>query len=106
MVYIGTPPQTFVIPVTLGADREFTVSRVDSGNNPVNWSATVSIAIDINKSSPTVIAATVTGSQAVVLIPSAVCDQVTNFTGWRISMLASGLTTPIAVGKFERDDGG
>jgi hypothetical protein len=105
MTYIGAPPQKFVIPVTLGADREFTINRVDSSNNPVNWSATVSIAIDINPASPTIVAATVTGNQAVVLLPSATCDQVTNYTRWRLYMDASGLTTPIAVGMFERDDG-
>lgn len=105
MVYIGTPPQKFVIPVTLGTDREFTVSRIDASNNPVNWSATVSIAIDINPTSPTIIAATVTGNQAVVRLPSATNDQVTNYTRWRLYMVASGLTTPIAVGTFERDDG-
>lgn len=105
MVYIGTPPQKFVIPVTLGADREFTINRIDVNNNPVNWSATVSIAIDINPSSPTTVDATVTSNQAVVLLPAATCDQVTNYTRWRLYMDAAGLTTPIAVGTFERDDG-
>jgi hypothetical protein len=106
MVYIGAPPQQFVIPVTLAADREFTINRVDATNNPVNWAATVTLAIDITKGNPTIITATVTGNQAVILIPSAMCDQVTNFTAWRMFMDTSGLTTPIAVGKFERDDGG
>lgn len=108
MTYIGDPPEAFVIPVTLGADREFTMNRNDGTpqQNPVDWDATVSMTIDIDKNAPTVIPATVTGSQAVILIPSATADQVKNTTRWRIYMHANSLTTPIAVGSFERDDGG
>jgi hypothetical protein len=83
----------------------FTVERVDADNNPVNWSATVQIAIDINKTSPTVVDAVVTGNQAAVTIPSTVCDQVKNATNWRLTMTAAGVTTALAVGGFERDDG-
>lgn len=108
MAYIGDPPTRFTIPLTLGADREFTANRVDASNNPVNWNATVWMAIDVNRASPTTINATVTGNQAVVLIPHATCDTVPVGTRWRMYMQdnSSQLITPIAVGTFERDDGG
>jgi hypothetical protein len=109
MEYIGNPPAKFIIPVTIGTDREFTLNRNDGTPQkaPVDWAATVSMAIDIDKASPTVIAATVTGNQAVIVIPSATADLVKDkTTRWRISMTTGGLTTPIAVGSFERDDGG
>lgn len=108
MVYIGNPPQQFIIPVTLGADRKFTTNRNDGSvdKNPVDWDATVSMAIDIDKANPTIIDATVVGSQAEILIPSATADQVKSNTRWRLYMNANDLTTPIAIGTFERDDGG
>jgi hypothetical protein len=111
VTYIGAPPTPFVIPVTLGADCEFSVNRVDGSNNPVNWGATVFMAIDIDRSNPTVISATVTTNQATVLIPHQTCDQVkAGTTRWRLYMQTgtapNTLTTPIAVGYFERDDGG
>jgi hypothetical protein len=72
MAYIGNPPAKFIIPVTIGTDREFTLNRNDGTPQkaPVDWAATVSMAIDIDKASPTVIPATVTGNQAVIVIPS------------------------------------
>jgi hypothetical protein len=109
MAYIGNPPAKFIIPVTIGTDREFTLNRNDGTPQkaPVDWAATVSMAIDIDKASPTVIPATVTGNQAVIVIPSATADLVKDkTTRWRISMTTGGLTTAIAVGSFERDDGG
>jgi hypothetical protein len=91
----------------LGADVEFSINRVDISNNPVNWGATVAIAIDIDRSAPITVNATVAGNQAVVLLPHAtICDLVKASTRWRLCMDASGLTTAIAVGTFERDDGG
>lgn len=106
--YIGSPPDQFIIPVTLGADREFTLNRVDVNNNAVDWAAQVFIAIDIPGQAQ--IEATVTGNQAVILLPGTVCDQVKPTTRWRLYMqttTGSGtFTTPIAVGAFERDDGG
>lgn len=109
MAYIGNPPDQFVIPVTLGADREFTVNRKDTNRNPINWAANVFIEIDIDKTSPTTINAAVTNDQAVVLLPSELCDQVKASTRWRLYMQTgttpNTLTTPIAVGVFERDDG-
>jgi hypothetical protein len=110
LVYIGAPPQQFTIPVTLGADVEFTVNRVDTSNNPVSWSAAVFMAIDIDRANPTTVNATVTGNQAVLLLHSSVCDEVKNTTRWRLYMQTGTapdtLTLPIAVGNFERDDGG
>lgn len=110
MTYIGAPANTFVIPVTLGADREFSVNRKDSSGNPVDWDATLFMAIDIDRANPTTIDAAVTADQAVILLPAAINDQVKNTTRWRLYVTTgsgdSTLTTPIAVGYFERDDGG
>lgn len=111
MTYIGSPPTSFVIPVTLGADCEFSVNRVDSSNNPVNWDATVFMAIDIDRNLPTMLDATVADNQATFIIRSATADQVkAGTTRWRLYMQTGTapdtLTTPIAVGYFERDDGG
>lgn len=110
MAYIGNPAQQFVIPVTLGCDRKFPANRNDGSPQkvPVDWNATVTLAIDIDKANPTIIDATVVGAQAEILIPSAIADQVKSTTRWRLFMTATadGLKTPIAVGSFERDDGG
>lgn len=106
-VYIGTPPTFYTIPVTLGADRVFTVERTDGSGNPLNWDATVQIAIDIDKCNPTLIAAVVTDNQAVITIPYGTCDLVKNQTRWRLTMTQTDptITTALAVGNFQRDDG-
>lgn len=109
MAYIGgNPPPKFTISVTLGADRVFTVNRVDPQGNPVNWDATVSMVIDIDKANPTKLEATITGNQAEMLIPRTVADLVKPTTRWRLVMTDSVTEriTPITVGNFERDDGG
>lgn len=105
--YIGTPPDEYVIPVTMGADRAFTLNRQDKAGNPLDWDALVSITIDIDKLAPTVVPATVAGPQANIVIPHTVADQVTNKTRWRVTMTdnATSLETPICVGTFERHDG-
>jgi len=84
---------------------------VDVNGKPVDWDATVEIAIGIERFAPTIIQAAISGNQAALIIPSAVCDQVRNSTAWRLHMVVansdgSTTTTPLAVGCFERDDGG
>ena len=112
MTYIGAPASTFIIPVTLGADKEFSANRKDSSGNPVDWGADLSMVIDrLDNGGSATIDATVTADQAVVVIPSATCDLVkNNTTRWRLFMTTgsggTATTTPIAVGYFERDDGG
>jgi hypothetical protein len=108
--YMVAPPQQFVIPVTRGADQEFSVNRVDTSNNPVNWNAAVFIAVDApDPDFPTMISAVVTGNQAVLLLPMSLNDQCNVRTRWRLYMQTTNgsgpLTIPICVGHFERDDG-
>lgn len=106
MPYIGSPAKQFTIPVTLDADCQFTINRLDPSGNPVDWNADIYITIDIDRTSPTTLPATVTGNVASVLLPAEVCNQVKPLTRWRLFMSAGGLITPIAVGNFERSDGG
>lgn len=104
--YLGNPPAKWVIPVTRGCDRAFTVRRRDSSGAPVNWDADVYIVIDIDRASPSTVAAVVSGAIASFRIESTICDQVKNSTRWRIVMSDSAdFETPLAVGTFERHDG-
>jgi hypothetical protein len=108
--YLVNPPSQFVIPVTRGADLQFMVNRVDSNNNPVNWNAAVFIAVDApDPNFPTTVQAAVNGNQAIILLPMSLNDEVNVRTKWRMYMQipngAGTLTSPVAVGHFERDDG-
>lgn len=103
--YLGKPPTSWVIPVTRGCDRTFTVRRRDSAAALVDWDADVYIVIDIDRDDPTTVEADVEGSSAVFLLDSGVCDAVRDSTRWRIIMSDGGLETPLAVGAFERHDG-
>lgn len=104
--YLGQPPKSWVLPVTLGCDRSFTVRRKDVAGQAVNWDSLVYIVIDINKASPTTVQAVVDDDLASFVINSNLCDQVKNTTRWRIVMSdTSGIETPLAVGTFERHDG-
>lgn len=101
--YIGSPPPEFIIPVTLGADKVFTVQSVDDTGNPTDWTGTVQINVGLKP--PVDIDAAITADQAVITIPSATCDLVKGSTLWQITMTQGGVTTAIAVGTFERNDG-
>lgn len=107
MTYIGTPPTAYVIPVTRGTDRTFTLRRRDSEGEPVNWAADIYIDIDIDKLDPERVEAVVTDDEAVLRIESTVLDLVKNSTKWRIVRSVDGeptFETAIAVGTFERHD--
>lgn len=102
------PPQQFVIPVTKGCDRAFTLNRKDNAGASVDWDADVYIDILIDPEDPERVTATVTDSAAAFRIESDICDAVTNSTVWRIVMSQPGsptLETPVALGKFKRFDG-
>lgn len=105
--YLTAPPRAFVIPVTRGCDRAFTVRRKNSSGDLADWDSSVYISIDIDKSDPTVVSAEVDGAYATFRLESSVCDLVKNSTTkWRIVMSdANGLETALAVGVFERHDG-
>jgi hypothetical protein len=103
--YLGKPPKKWIIPVTLGCDRSFTVRKRDALGQLVNWNAQVYIDISINKASPTRVFAVVDGGLATFTIQSTVCDLTKQGTQWRIVMAVNGFETPLAVGTFERHDG-
>lgn len=107
--YIGSPPTTYVIPVTKGADREFTLRRRDTNGDPVDWAADLWIDIDIDKTDPTRVEATVTADEAVLRIESTILDLVKNSTKWRIVRSAAddpeSFEIAVAVGTFQRFDG-
>lgn len=106
--YLVPPPPEYLIPVTKGADLDFTLRRVDGSANPQNWSASLHMSIDIDKLAPTSVNAVVTNALAVFHIESAVLDQTKNGMRWRVIVSIAGTPTDeiaIAVGTFERHDG-
>lgn len=106
-VYIGDPPVKAVIPVTKGCSRSFTVQRVDAEGEPETWDATITLIIEIDRSSaPVRIEGVVNGSNAAIVIPSETCDRAKNSTVWQLLMksVSTNLSVPVMVGKFERND--
>lgn len=107
--YIAAKLPNRVLPVTKGTDRVFSIRRrspVDG--SPMNWGAQVFVDIDISKTSPTRVQASVAADIATVRLESTVCDQVKTGTTWRAVMSVAGtptLETPLLVGTFERNDG-
>lgn len=105
--YIGDPPLEAIIPVTLGCSRTFTIERVDANNLPVNWDATIKLAVETSKTQQAVIInGVVNGTSARITVPANVCDTVKNTTSWQLIMIPSSDSNPVAVmvGKFERHD--
>lgn len=105
--YISPPPSEKLIPVTRGCDRSFSLQRVDTNGSAVNYAAgtTVYMWIDIDKTNPTKVDATVSGATAAFTIPSTVADLVKTGTKWRAVLDLGELEVPLLVGKFERHDG-
>jgi len=104
--YIGAPPAEKIIPVTRGCDRLFSIQRTEDGD-PVNFEAgtTVYMWVDIDRSNPTQVQATVSGSTAAFAIQSTVLDSVRTGTRWRIVLDVGNTEIPLLVGRFERYDG-
>jgi hypothetical protein len=105
--YLISPVAERTIPVTRGADRAFTIRRVDDQGDPVNFGmgTTVYMWVDIDVSDPTKVEAAVSGSEAAFLLPSTVLDQVRNRTRWQIVWDQGDVEIPVLVGRFERNDG-
>lgn len=106
--YIAPRLPNRILPITKGTDRVFTIRRKDAYGNSQNWDCDIFIDIDIDKTSPTRIAATVADDLAEIRIESSVCDQCKNSTTWRAVMSLPGsptLETALLVGTFERNDG-
>lgn len=107
--YLAAKLPNRVLPVTKGTDRVFSIRRRDpSTGAPLNWSAQIFVDIDIDKTAPTRIAATIVNDLATVRIESTVCDLVKTGTTFRAVLSQAGtptLETPLLVGTFERNDG-
>lgn len=105
--YITPKPTEKLISVTRGCDCVFTIQRVNTNGDPLNFSAGASMYlwIDIDKAAPTKVDVALADSTAEVIIVSGVCDQVRTGTRWRAVLKRGDRKTPIMVGKFERDDG-
>ena len=104
--YLIDPPIEKLLPLTRGADRAFSVRRVDTSGDPVNYGAgTVSFWIDIDPTDPTEVEATISGASASLRIPSTVCDLARSGTRWRIVWTDGTDDIPIVVGRVKRHDG-
>ena len=104
--YLIDPPIAKLLPVTKGADRAFSVRRVDTNGDPVDYDAgTVSMWIDIDPTDPTEVEATISGASASLRIPSTVCDLARSGTKWRIVWTDGTDDIPIVVGRVKRHDG-
>ena len=105
--YVVPPPAAKVIPVTRGCDRAFTVRRVDTDGNPVNFASgtTVYMWVETETGGPVKVDALVDGANAAFILQSTVCDQVRNNARWRAVLDTGDLETPLLVGRFERRDG-
>lgn len=106
--YIGTPPETKIIPVTRGCDKSFTIQRIDVDGDPIDFDTGTSVYmwIDIQRSDPTRVDAVVSGAIAAFTLQSTVCDLVRDGVSWRVVLdLGQDVELPLLVGKFERHDG-
>jgi len=109
--YLGGPKlPTRTIPVTRNCDRSLSIRRRDPDTgDPVDWAADVYILIDIDRTNPTRVDATIAGSLAQIRMQAENLDQVRNGTTWRVVMSQTTETpsreTPVLVGIFERNDG-
>lgn len=97
------PERTFAI--TKHCDLAFSIRRVENGE-PVDIAAGVTIAVyvDIDKTAPTKIDATISGALAAITIGKDVLALAKS--GTRLQVVVDGaLDTPLMVGRLERHDG-
>lgn len=105
--YVAPKLTNRVIPLTKDCDRSFTLRRKDPDTgNPVDWDADVYMLIDIDRTTPTRIDATVVGPVATVTIPAEIGNPCRTGTTWRVVMATPPSDeTPLLVGTIERNDG-
>jgi hypothetical protein len=105
--YIGAPPAGKVIPVTRGCDAAFSIRRMNAEGELVDFDpgTEVYMWVDINRSSPTKVSATVSGAVATFRIDYTVADLVRNTTRWRAVLDVGNEETALLVGRFQRHDG-
>lgn len=108
--YLNPKLPNRVIVVTKGCDRTLSIRRRDPAlpHDPVDWDADVYILVDIDRTSPTRVTGTVSGSLATIRMESSLLDLVRNGTTWRVVMSQDGVPryeSAVMVGTFERNDG-
>jgi hypothetical protein len=105
--YICAPPVERLIPVSRGCDRSFSIQRLNSGGSAVNFDSgsTVYMWIDIDRSNPTKVDASISNAIASFVLDYSVCDLVKTGTRFRIVLDLGSQEIPLVVGKFERHDG-
>lgn len=95
-----------IIPVTKGCDYVFTIQKRNEEGAIVDWGEVDQVAVDIDVDPPVRVEAVIDGPDAMIVIPDALCDQVTRRTAWRAVLSRGDIQTPLMVGGFKRDDGG
>lgn len=95
-----------IIPVTKGCDFAFTIQKRNQSGVVDDWGEADQIAVDIDVDPPVRVEAVIDGPDAVIVIPDALCDQVTRRTAWRAVLSRGNIQTALMVGGFKRDDGG
>jgi hypothetical protein len=111
-VDLPTAPAEMILPVTLGCGARFTINRVVMGPDgekvPVSFSSSdeVFLSIEAKGGQTFRVDATIDANQALFVIPSSICDQVRDWDCWQAVVLHGHSENALAVGSFERHDGG
>jgi hypothetical protein len=103
-------PADMIIPVTKSCDAKFTIDRVVIGRDgekvPVNFNSD-EVFLSIDRGGETFrVDATIDANQAMFVIDSSICDSVRGWDRWRAVVLHGLSENALAVGSFERHDGG
>ena len=108
----STVPE-MTIPVTLGCSQQFTINQQATGAAgepyPIEFGAGDSVYLSIKSRGQMLqVDATINGSAASFVIPSSICDQVTNWSSTWVVIKAhnDGQQEPLAAGNWHRYDGG
>ena len=91
-----SPPPTYSLPLTLSQDLQIDFMRTVSGAY-TDYDAGTTVTLIIDTSPVTTVAATVSGHDAVVFLPSSVTDTIASGIPWRclVSLTSGGSTTTL-----------
>lgn len=99
--YLFTPVPAFTLPVSTGQDL-----YVDFQNQSGNYAEGTVGSLQIDTPTQTVVAATLSGIHATVVVPASTCDTILSKTLWRfIITLPSGVNVVPCNGQVQRFDG-
>lgn len=110
MTYLFAPPQVMTLPLSKGGDLHVTFMYeplIDGTPTETDYpaGATVTLIID-TADTPTSIAATITGSSALVHLDHTQADAVKGYLPWRLILTTNdGVDTVIVNGTTARADG-